>query len=336
MFIVIIVNQCSIIIVLVHIVKTNLRKKMSKKNSKQDHLKLVMQELNKYGLSVKFASDMEDKNKMAFGIEPLDKFIGGGVLCGNFHVVYGGVGAGKTASALNMIAEAQRNGKSCAFIDLEHTLSKERMLSFGVNLNELILYEDAETAEEAMEVVRAMCKENIVDLIVVDSIQAMTPHLSQYKTKAKTQFREFKEDEMAALAKKMGKFIGGTKDFIFKSKVAVVLIGQARSNIGGYGNLEELTGGKAIKYYSMLTLYMRRGPASEAPTRKMKEYYFDDKGKERYKTVDVPIGFNTVIKIDKHKITGCKAEGSEIRIPFYFESGFKEPLEVEDDNESGT
>jgi recombination protein RecA len=303
-------------------------KEQAENNKRREKLSKIIGEFNRNNKDnvIKFASDHEVKERLSFGIEAIDTNIGNGILMGNFSVIYGEVGCGKSASALSLIATSQKNGKICALIDLEHTWDTERAKLFGVNTDELVLIEECETAEEAMEISKTLAKENVVDLIVVDSVQAMSPHSEQYNTKAKTQDREIKEDEMALLAKKMGKFIRGTKDHIFKSKVAVFLIGQGRANIGGYGNKLVLTGGNALKHFAMLILYIRKGSSTDAPIQKVKEHTIKD-GKESVKTVDKPIGFDIVFKIEKHKITGCKAEGTEWHTLFYYESGFTQPSE---------
>jgi len=313
--------------------KKAVKKKTKKVDKKKEKLHLTMQDLNKKGLKIKFAKNAEVKEKITFGIPEIDEQVTG-ILAGNFHILYGAVSCAKSATALTMIATNQKKGKRCALIDLEHTWDADRAITFGVDIGALVLAEDCETAEDAMEITRILAKEAAIDLIVVDSIQGMSPHLQQYKTKAKTQLREIKEDEIASLAKKMGKFINVTKDFIFKSKVAILLIGQGRTNIGGYGNQMELTGGQAQKYFSLLTLYVRKGAGTDAPMAKVKEYHFDSAGKERFKTVEKPIGFNCVFKIIKHKITGCAVEGTQWHVPFYFVSGFNKPVEVvEDENQ---
>lgn len=283
-----------------------------------EKLKIVMNEINKtYSdpTMMKFAKDEPVKESLAFGLKSLDEFMGGGAVIGNFVVVYGSEGVGKSTLAYMQIAEAQKNGKICAYIDLEHTVSKERMEQFGVKLEELILASNCTTAEDAMNLTIKLSKEKVVDLIIIDSVQAMSPHDEQFEGKGEKE-RPMEADEMALLARKMGKFLRRTAGFIYKGKVAVFLIGQVRTGgIGTFITHETMTGGHAIKHWSAQTIFLRKGQGVDAPTEKYEE---NGKKKERR------IGFDCVLKIEKNKKNNSKPELSELHIPFYFEQGFGE------------
>jgi RecA/RadA recombinase len=202
---------------------------------------------------------------------------------------------------------------------LEHTLDLERAKLFGVNPEELVLVENADNAEQAMDIVIKLAKEKAVDLIIVDSIQAMTPKEENVEGKGE-KTRSMEEQEIAALAKKMGKFLRRTSSVIYKGKCSVILIGQARTGgIGTFITRDELTGGRAIKFWSMLTVYLRKGQSADAPVEKIKTGKLTEKGKEEMENKKV--GFDCVLVIQKTKKGNSKPELSELHLPYYFSKG---------------
>ena len=262
---------------------------------------------------VKFADKEPPKESIPFNNKDLDNFLGGGGVYGNYVIYWGTEGVGKTTLGLLQVAETQRQRKIACYIDLEHTLDLERAKQFGVNSEELVLVENASTAEQAMDIVIELATKKVVDLIIVDSIQAMTPKEENVEGKAEN-LRPMEAMEIAALAKKMGKFLRRTAGAIYKGKCAVILIGQART--GGIGTFivkDELTGGRAIKFWSMQTAYLRKGQGADAP---VESYTEEGKKKERR------VGFDCVIKIEKTKKGNSKPELSELHIPYFFKTGF--------------
>jgi recombination protein RecA len=269
---------------------------------------------------MKFAIDEPPKESINFGIKSIDELLGGGAVIGNFIVIYGSEGVGKSTLAYYQIAEAQRQDKICAYIDLEHSFQKERASQFNVKLDELILVENCETAEDAMNISIKLSKEKCVDLIVLDSVNAMSPHDEQYEGKGEKE-REMEKEEMALLAKKLGKFLRRVAPFIYKGKVAYLLIGQVRTEgIGSFITHEGLSGGHGIKHWSMLTVYLRKGQSADAPVEKIKTGKITEKGKEEIE--NKKIGFDCVLKIDKSKKTTSKPELTDLHIPYYFSKGF--------------
>jgi len=305
------------------------KKKNVVEESRSDILKRVMGELNKSFKKdvISFGSEHKSKERIPTGIEPFDKFIGGGIVKGNFAIFYGSESCGKSTLAYSLIANAQKEGKVCALIDMEHNFQEDRVAQLGIDTSKLILIENCETAEEAMDILRKLCQEKVIDLGIVDSIQALAPKGSMYTKTGKE--KSIEDDEMALLARKMSKFLTTTAGFVHNGEVAIVLIGQTR--VGGLGSFvtrEVCTGGKAKDFWSVLTVRMRRGAKSDAPTEAQKVYFTDENGKERYKTEHNIIGFESVLKIEKHKITGCSPEGSELRLPFYYESGYMDSTDT--------
>jgi len=156
-----------------------------------------------------------------------------------------------------------------------------------------------------------------------NSIQAMSSRQEQESKQGKE--RSIEDDETALLARKLSKFFRVAGNPVYTGKVSVILIGQLRTDISKFGGLHSLSGGNALKHTSKQTLFLRKGQKADAPTDKVKEYYFDEKGKERYKTIDKIIGFSAVLKMEKNHLSGGKAEGNELKLPFYFDTGFTEP-----------
>jgi RecA/RadA recombinase len=291
--------------------------------------KKVMKDINlqyKDPTMVKMAVDEPLKESVYFDIPDIDKFFDGGAVRGNYVIFWGGEGVGKTTLALLQIAWAQRNGLVCAYIDMEHTLEKARMTECGVNIDDLLLIEGCDNAEQAMDITIKLSTEKAVDLIIVDSIQAMSPKEEQFEGKKLNKTRSMEKNEVASLAGKMDKFLRRTSGAVYKAKIGIFLIGQVRTQgIGSFYTHDGLSGGHALKHWSVLTVYLRKGQKDDAPYEEIEIDEKDDKGKpkkeKRY------LGFNCVMKIDKTKKSKSMPELSELQIPFWFESGFFKPEE---------
>jgi len=291
-------------------------------------LKESLKKINKENKSelVQLADTKEDRQKIPTGIEQLDKFIGGGTVCGNFTVIYGGESVGKSTLVLQAIANAQKEDKICCYIDLEHSFDKERAEILGVNLTDLVLAEKCKTAEEALGIVRTLCQDKVVDLIVIDSVQAMSP-LNEQQNKGKE--RKLEEREIAELARTLSKFFKVVAPDVFRAKVSVIMIGQVRiSGIGTFFTRASMSGGEAIKHWATTRLFMRRGQTADAPVETYKEDFEDPDGKKRYRTKKKQIGFDCVFKLEKTKSSNSATEGSDLHLPFYYETGFPLPIDL--------
>lgn len=289
---------------------------------KKERLIKFMNEINREHKSqvLKFAKDEPTKEKVPFDIEELDDFTGGGIIRGNVSIIYGSEGCGKSTLALNLVASAQKRGLICHYYDLEHMFDKERAIKMGVNIDDLIISEEFDNAEESMDSIINSAREQVIDVIIIDSVQALSTKEEQEGKGGKE--RKMEENEIASLAKKMGKFLRKVGTPIYKGKVALLLIGQARTGgLGSFITHEELTGGRAQKFWSLLTMYIRKGQSVDAPVEKVELEEVDEETGKKIK-VTRKIGFDTVIKIEKTK-TNSKPEGSELHIPYYFKNGFK-------------
>jgi recombination protein RecA len=286
---------------------------------KQATLHKLMNEINRDRgkTALKFASSEETPDRISFGDPELDELTGGGIPHKRFSIVWGAKSAGKSTLCYNVIAEAQKQGKICAYIDMERTFDGAWAIKQGVNLQTLVLGSEYATAENAMDDFIRFTKSGAVDLVILDSIQALSPTGEQQSKKGKE--KSLEDDTMALLARKLSQFFRISSSSVYTGNVAILLIGQARTNLGGFVAFDSLSGGHALNHWSSMTLHIGRGAKADAPIEKIK---VDGK------TEDKVIGFNCVVKLEKIKISsklGDKTtpEGTNVNLPFYFESGFK-------------
>ena len=298
------------------------------KEQKLQALKKIMKQFNRKHDKemVKFGKDTDlERERISFGLKALDKLTGGGIPTGLFSVIWGNKSVGKTSLVYKIIAQAQEKDKVVAFFDLENTFDPDWAMALGVNVDELVLgYFD--TAEESLDALITLAENKVVDLIVIDSIQAMSPKGEQ-KNKSGTT-RSIEEDEMALLARKLSKFFRIAAPKIHNANIAVLMIGQARMDIGGFIALETLSGGKSLAHWASLIIRMRRGQKADAPYKRI----VDEKTGKKKKVI---VGFDCVFKLEKKKVKSAP-EGTEIHLPFIFEEGFRdEEVEIEMESEEG-
>ena len=181
----------------------------------------------------------------------LDAAIGiGGVPRGRIVEIFGPESSGKTTVCLHIIAEAQKRGGNVAFIDAEHALDVKYAERLGVKLNELILSQP-EYGEQALDILEQLVRSAAVDVIIVDSVAALTPRAEIEG--------EMGDAQMGAQARLMSQAMRKITAVIGKSNTTVIFTNQLRSKIGVmYGNPETTTGGNALKFYASLRLDIRR------------------------------------------------------------------------------
>lgn len=181
----------------------------------------------------------------------LDDALGiGGYPRGRILEIYGPESSGKTTLSLHAIAEAQRNGGICAFVDAEHAMDPEYAKNIGVNLEELLISQP-DHGEQALEIVESLVRSNQLDVIVIDSVAALTP-------------KDEIEGEMGAYhvgkqARLMSQALRKLTGIVAKSKTVVIFINQIRMQVGVmFGSPETTPGGKALKFYTSVRLDIRR------------------------------------------------------------------------------
>ncbi len=212
---------------------------------------------------------MGDKHQMTIetfstGSISLDLALGGGVPKGRIIEIYGPESSGKTTLTLHMISEIQKTGGMAAFIDAEHALDPEYAKRIGVDLDALLVSQP-DSGEQALEIAETLVRSNAIDLIVVDSVAALTP-------KAEIE-GDMGDSHMGLQARLMSQALRKLTAAISKSKTTVVFINQLRMKIGVmFGNPETTTGGNALKFYSSVRMEIRSVGKLEEGTGEDKAY----------------------------------------------------------------
>lgn len=184
----------------------------------------------------------------------LDRALGiGGIPKGRIIEVYGPESSGKTTVALHIIAEAQNQGGVAAFIDAEHALDPIYAQNIGVDIDNLLVSQP-DNGEQALEICDALVRSGAVDIIVVDSVAALTPRAEIEG--------EMGDTHMGLLARLMSQALRKLTGNVSKTNCTVIFINQIREKIGiVFGNPETTTGGRALKFYASVRLEIRRGEA---------------------------------------------------------------------------
>ncbi len=188
------------------------------------------------------------------GCLSLDIALGvGGIPRGRIVEIYGPESSGKTTVALHAIAQAQKAGGIAAFVDAEHALDPVYAKKLGVDLENLYVSQP-DTGEQALDIVDALVRSGAVDLIVVDSVAALTP-------KAEIE-GDMGDSHVGLQARLMSQALRKLTGFINKSKTCVIFINQLREKVGVmFGNPETTPGGKALKFYASIRIDVRKGEA---------------------------------------------------------------------------
>jgi recombination protein RecA len=194
---------------------------------------------------------IDDIQVVSTGSLGLDIALGvGGLPRGRVIEIYGPESSGKTTLTLQVIAEMQKQGGTCAFVDAEHALDSQYAQNLGVNLQELLISQP-DTGEQALEVVDSLVRSGAVDLVVIDSVAALTP---------KAELEGDMGDSLPGLqARLMSQALRKLTASIKKTNCTVVFINQIRMKIGVmFGSPETTTGGNALKFYASVRLDIRR------------------------------------------------------------------------------
>ena len=194
------------------------------------------------------ALDIESVSTGSLG---LDIALGiGGLPCGRIIEIYGPESSGKTTLTLQVIAEAQKQGKTCAFVDAEHALDPIYAAALGVNVDELLVSQP-DTGEQALEITDMLVRSGAVDVLIVDSVAALTP-------KAEIE-GDMGDSHMGLQARLMSQALRKLTGNIKRSNTLCIFINQIRMKIGVmFGNPETTTGGNALKFYASVRLDIRR------------------------------------------------------------------------------
>ena len=209
------------------------------------------------------------------GCLSLDIALGvGGVPRGRIVEIFGPEASGKTTLAQHIVAEVQKLGGQAAFVDAEHALDPEYAKTIGIDLDKLLISQP-DTGEQALEIVETLVRSNAVDVIVVDSVAALTPRAEIEG--------DMGDSHMGLQARLMSQALRKLAGVISKSKTVLVFVNQIRQRIGVFfGNPETTTGGVALKFYSSVRIEVRRSA--------------------QIKKLDQIIGNRVKVKIVKNKV----------------------------------
>jgi recombination protein RecA len=225
------------------------------KEAKLQALKIAIDQIEKQhgkGSIMKLSEGpIQRVDAISTGSISLDAALGiGGVPRGRVVEIFGPESSGKTTICLHIIAEAQRAGGVAAFIDAEHALDVAYARKLGVDVNNLLLSQP-EYGEQALEIVETLVRSNAIDVIIVDSVAALTPRAEIEG--------EMGDPSMGVQARLMSQALRKLTSAIAKSKTTVMFTNQLRQKIGVmFGNPETTTGGNALKFYASVRLDVRR------------------------------------------------------------------------------
>ena len=254
---------------------------MSSIEDKKKALALVLEKLDKtYGkgtvMTLGDASSDTSIEVIPSGSLGLDLALGvGGYPRGRVIEIYGPESSGKTTLTLHAIAEAQKTGGIAAFIDAEHAFDRHYASKLGINLDDLIISQP-DNGEQALEIADNLIRSGAVDIVVIDSVAALTP-------KAEIE-GEMGDSKMGLHARLMSQALRKLTGTISKTKCTVIFINQLREKIGVmFGNPETTTGGNALKFYASVRIDIRKASAP-------------------IKTGDEAVGSRVKVKIVKNKV----------------------------------
>ena len=226
-----------------------------KKTDKEKALDIALSQIEKQfgkGSIMRLGQETKvDVPAIPTGALSLDVALGvGGIPRGRVVEVFGPEASGKTTLCLSIIAEAQKREGAAAFIDAEHAFDSTYATRIGVNLDDLLISQP-DTGEQALEIAETLVRSNAVDVIVIDSVAALTPRAEIEG--------EMGDTHIGLQARLMSQALRKLTAAISKSKTSVIFINQIRMKIGiMFGNPETTPGGRALKFYSSVRLDIRR------------------------------------------------------------------------------
>jgi recombination protein RecA len=235
-----------------NLLELNGRRDMDKKKALDSALAQIERQFGK-GSIMRLGADsaVMDIEATSTGSLGLDIALGiGGLPKGRIIEIYGPESSGKTTLTLHVVAEEQKKGGVCAFVDAEHALDPQYARKLGVNLDELLISQP-DTGEQALEIVDTLVRSGAVSLIVVDSVAALTP---------KSEIEgDMGDAQVGAQARLMSQAMRKLTASISRSNCMVIFINQIRMKIGVmFGSPETTTGGNALKFYASVRLDIRR------------------------------------------------------------------------------
>jgi len=255
---------------------------MTAKNEKDKAVELAIAQIEKNfgkGSIMQMGKDAKlPIETIPTGSVSLNIALGGGVPRGRVVEIFGPESSGKTTLSLHILAESQKQGGKVGFVDAEHALDPEYAKRIGVNIEDMLLSQP-DSGEQALEIVEILVRSNALDVIVVDSVAALTPRAEIEG--------EMGDAHMGLQARLMSQALRKLTAVTAKSKTTVIFLNQLRMKIGVmFGNPETTTGGRALKFYSSVRMDIRSIGKIEAPGTAEKEL----------------VGIRARVKVVKNKI----------------------------------